>query len=78
VVIVDLANGTRIPVSGLPRGSYGGLTPMFMDGLPLIQTFQGDAGDTGSLLYEVKPTGEARRLLQAGRNGDFELVGRLR
>jgi hypothetical protein len=78
VVIVDLVNGTRIPVSGLPRGSYGGLTPMFMDGLPLIQTFHADSGDTGAQLYEVKPTGETRQLLQAGRNGDFELVGRLR
>jgi hypothetical protein len=71
VVIVDLRNGTRIPVSGLSRGSYGGLTPMYLDGAPLIQSFPNEGGsETGALLYEVKPSGEARRVLQAGSNGD--------
>jgi hypothetical protein len=78
VVIVDLLEGTRIPVSGLPRGSYGGVTPMFMDGLPYIQLFPANGGETGALLYRVSASGEARRVLAAGSNGDFELVGRLR
>jgi hypothetical protein len=30
------------------------------------------------MLYEVKPSGEARRVLQAGSSGDFEFIGRLR
>jgi hypothetical protein len=78
VVIVDLLEGTRIPVSGLPRGSYGGVTPMFMDGLPYIQLVPANGGETGALLYRVSGSGEARRVLAAGSNGDFELVGRLR
>jgi hypothetical protein len=79
VVIVDLEDGTRIPVSGLSCGTYGGLTPMYLDGLPLVQLFPNDGGgETGALLYEVKPSGEARRVLQAGSNGDFEFIGRLR
>jgi hypothetical protein len=78
VVIVDLNTGTRIPVSGIARGGYGGLTPMYLDGLPLIQTFGGDDPETGAVLYQVRPTGEARRVLQAGPNGDIEFVGRLR
>jgi hypothetical protein len=79
VVIVDLRNGTRIPVSGLSRGSYGGLTPMYLDGVPLVQLFPNQGGgETGALLYAVDAGGEARRLLQAGSNGDFEFVGRLR
>lgn len=79
VVIVDLQSGTRRPVSGLSRGSYGGLTPMYLDGVPLIQLFPTQGGEqTGALLYAVAPDGAARRLLQAGPNGDFELVARLR
>jgi hypothetical protein len=79
VVIVDLQTGTRIPVSGLSRGTYGGLTPMYLDGVPFVQLFPNESGgETGALLYEVKPSGEARRVLQAGSNGDFEFIGRLR
>jgi hypothetical protein len=79
VVIVDLRNGTRIPVSGLSRGTYGGLTPMYLDGVPLVQLFPNQGGgETGALLYAVDAGGEARRVLQAGSNGDFEFVGRLR
>ena len=78
VVIVDLIAGTRVPVSGMSRGSFGGLTPMYLDGLPLIQTFGGDDPEAGAVLYAVRPTGEARRVLRAGPNGDIEFVGRLR
>ncbi|HTV22382.1 MAG TPA: hypothetical protein VMG12_27025, partial [Polyangiaceae bacterium] len=57
VVIVDLQNGTRLPVSGLSRGGWGGLTPMYLDGLPLLQLFPSSGGaETGALLYQVKPT----------------------
>lgn len=78
LVIVDLENGTRLPVSGLERSSYGGLTPMFMDGVPYLQIFSDFSAPTGALLYEVNATGEARRVLEAGPNGDFELIARLR
>jgi hypothetical protein len=78
IVIVDLESGTRIPVSGLERGQYGGLTPMFMDGVPYLQMFPENYAETGALLYEMKATGEARRVLEAGANGDFELIARLR
>ena len=80
ILIVDLERGTRTPVSGLSRGTYGGLTPMYLDGAPLLQLFPTDASReaTGALLYRVTPEGEAQRVLQAGPNGDFELVARLR
>lgn len=78
VVVVDLAAGTRIPVSGMRRGSYGGLTPMFMDGLPYVQVFPSDGATQGAALYEVRPTGAARQVLSAGPDGDFEFIGRLR
>ena len=77
VVIADLVAGTRVPVVGLNRGTYGGLTPMYMDGSPYVQIFSGGL-NTGATLYQVKSSGEARRVLSAGPNGDFELVGRLR
>ena len=51
---------------------------MFMDGVPYLQIFPDDYAETGSVLYEVTPAGEARRVLEAGANGDFELIARLR
>jgi|GEM_PF-6642386 len=73
IVIVDLRSGERIPVSGLPRGQYGGLTLMFMDGIPYIRIFSSDGLESGATLYAIEPSGEARRVLSAGPNGDFEL-----
>ena len=63
---------TRLEAAGLLLS----LRPV--DGLPLIQTFGGDDPEAGAVLYAVRPTGEARRVLRAGPNGDIEFVGRLR
>lgn len=73
-VVLDLATLDVTPVGGLGQVRAGSATPLELDGRTFLQVY-----DEGSAnLYEVTDDGEAHLIVNAGPNGDFSMIGRIR
>jgi hypothetical protein len=78
--VLDLATNTTTEVSAIPPAGAGNNTPLFLDGVNLIQVYpEGNMSrEVGADLFAISPEGEATKVLEAGPNADFEMIGRLR
>lgn len=76
--VLDLATETTVEVSAIPPAGAGNNTPLILDGVNLIQVYPDGSHTVGADLFAIGEDGSATRVLKAGANGDFEMVGRLR
>ncbi len=76
--VLDLATETTTEVNDIPPAGAGNNTPLVLDGVNLIQVYPDGARDVGADLFAIAPDGSATKVLEAGPNADFEMVGRLR
>jgi hypothetical protein len=78
--VLDLATRTTTEVSGIRPAGAGNNTPLLLDGVNLIQVYpEGNMSrEVGADLFAISAEGEATKVLEAGPNADFEMVGRLR
>jgi hypothetical protein len=79
--VLDLATKTATPVDALPPGGSGNNTPLVMDGVNYIQVYpdtESNDSEPGSNLYAIRQDGSAEKALEAGSQGDFEMINRVR
>jgi hypothetical protein len=77
--VLDLETGDATLVSDLEPAGAGNMTPLRLDGVNYVQAYErGDDDSYEAHLFEVKQDASAQKVLSAGLNGDFEMIGRLR
>ncbi len=73
-VILDVETLAVTPVEGLGDVAAGSATALSVDGVPLLQIYEGDSAD----IWEVSASGVATKVINAGLNADFDMIGRVR
>lgn len=73
-VVLDLETLEVTPVTDLGEVAAGSATPLNVDDRSFLQIYGEDSAD----LYEVTPDGRAKKIVNAGLNGDFDMIGRVR
>jgi len=73
-VVLDLETLEATPVSGIGEVSAGSAKALTIDDRTLLQIYGEETAD----LYEITTDGEAHLIVNAGLNGDFDMIGRLR
>lgn len=74
-VVLDLETLSVTPVTAFPPAAAGNASPLGFDGRRFIQVYP-EGGEAE--LYEVGADASATRVIGAGANGDFSMIGRVR
>jgi hypothetical protein len=76
-VVLDLKTLEVTPVAALGEVAAGSATPLALDGRAFLQIYDGGE-NSGANLYEITAEGEANKIVNAGANTDFDMIGRVR
>lgn len=74
-VVLNVKTLQATPVTDLGEGGAGSATPLVIDNRTFLQVY---VGENSADLYEVKTDGTATKIIEAGPNSDFEMIGRVR
>jgi hypothetical protein len=75
-VVLDLETLTATPVTAFPPAAAGNASPLGFDEHRFVQVYP--EGVEGAELYEIGADASATRIVGAGSNGDFSMIGRAR